>query len=336
MKEVDVLTRSRVPGSPGDKTQVLDSFGLREGSLVLIAHDGSAKAGVEVFMRYHEAITLEAIREGYFTPDEALSGMAGIPLCSSLGQECFRAVKAMENYAYARRVVALHLAVEALREVCGEPPQLRVLSDRLDAVGSRSMDDFLAEFDTYVRIGHLLARPVRRLSLGERMRGELAAALLHDPDLLFLDEPTIGLDLSARDGLLRLLRRRIDRGCTVFLATHRIEDVEALSRRVILLSSGRLAFDGPAGELRERLGERRSARVTYRGELPAEDVAGLRVLRWDPEAGVIEVEVGADVPPSVVVGRLEKAVHVSEVTVGFPPLEHVVKAVFDVGERTEA
>ncbi len=92
----------------------LAAAGLAAGSLVLVIHDGSARAGVEMFKWFHEAITLEAVRRGYFTPEAAVTGMAGVPLDTPLGRRFWTAVKAMENYAYARRAVALRLALEAL------------------------------------------------------------------------------------------------------------------------------------------------------------------------------------------------------------------------------
>ncbi len=107
---------------------------------------------------------------------------------------------------------------------------------------------FLAEA---LDLDPLLEVPVRHLSLGQRMRCELAAALLHDPPLLFLDEPTIGLDVVAKRRIrafLRELNRR--RGVTVLLTTHDLGDIEALCERAVILDRGRVIFDGPLAELR--------------------------------------------------------------------------------------
>ncbi len=210
---------------------------------------------------------------------------------------------------------------------------------RVYGLRRRDVDEFVEEFDTHVRVRHLLSKPVRRLSLGERMRGELMAALVHDPDLLLLDEPTIGLDLTTREGFLQLLRRRVDRGRTVLLATHRLEDVEAVCRRALLLSSGRLIYDGSVDDLRRKVGGKRSARVRYRGRLPGAVAGSLPVIRRhqpSDEEGEVEVEVPPDARPSSVVAELEAVVEVVEVTVGYPRLEHVLQTVFARTEKGDA
>ncbi|AQZ64426.1 ABC transporter, ATP-binding protein [[Actinomadura] parvosata subsp. kistnae] len=108
----------------------------------------------------------------------------------------------------------------------------------------------LDELTGTLDLGAFLRTPVRQLSLGQRMRGDLAAALLHAPDVLVLDEPTIGLDVvskaSIRDFLLRV---NAERGTTVLLTTHDLGDIERLCRRVMLIDHGRLAFDGTLDDL---------------------------------------------------------------------------------------
>lgn len=105
-------------------------------------------------------------------------------------------------------------------------------------------------------LGELLGTPVRQLSLGQRMRCELAASLLHSPSILFLDEPTIGLDavskLAVRDFIKTINR---ERGVTVILTTHDMNDIEALAGRLLLIGKGRLLYDGGVEELRERYAE---------------------------------------------------------------------------------
>ncbi|MFI7612571.1 ATP-binding cassette domain-containing protein [Nonomuraea terrae] len=108
----------------------------------------------------------------------------------------------------------------------------------------------LAELTETLDLGAFLRTPVRQLSLGQRMRGDLAAALLHAPDVLVLDEPTIGLDVVSKAGIRDFLRRvNAERGTTVLLTTHDLGDIERLCRRVVLIGHGRLAFDGSLEEL---------------------------------------------------------------------------------------
>lgn len=108
----------------------------------------------------------------------------------------------------------------------------------------------LAELTETLDLGAFLRTPVRQLSLGQRMRGDLAAALLHAPDVLVLDEPTIGLDVVSKNGIRRFLKRlNAERGTTVLLTTHDLGDIERLCRRVMLIDHGRLAFDGTLDDL---------------------------------------------------------------------------------------
>ncbi|GAA0284383.1 ATP-binding cassette domain-containing protein [Streptomyces polychromogenes] len=127
----------------------------------------------------------------------------------------------------------------------------------------------------------LLDVPVRQLSLGQRMRGDIAAALLHDPEVLYLDEPTIGLDVVSKArvrGFLRQLNEEL--GTTVLLTTHDLQDIEQLCERVMVIDHGRLMYDGALGGL-HALGEggERTLVVDLERELPPLEVAGARVVR---------------------------------------------------------
>jgi ABC-2 type transport system ATP-binding protein len=118
-------------------------------------------------------------------------------------------------------------------------------------------DDFVARlevFDGVLELKPLLHVPVRKLSLGQRMRCDLAAALLHHPSILFLDEPTIGLDVVAKENIRKFLHQINQQyKVTVLLTTHDLTDIEELCRRIIIIDKGRLLFDGPLEELRQRL-----------------------------------------------------------------------------------
>ena len=112
----------------------------------------------------------------------------------------------------------------------------------------------MARFDEIFEINRYLHQPVRKLSLGERMRCDMAAALLHNPPLLFLDEPTIGLDLLAKENI-RLFLKQLNRdfGTTVLLTTHDLSDIEELCRRLMIIDRGHILFDGPLDELKRML-----------------------------------------------------------------------------------
>lgn len=124
----------------------------------------------------------------------------------------------------------------------------------------------LERFAELLNLPEFWDTPVRKLSLGQRMRADLAAAMLHDPDLLFLDEPTIGLDVHAKQGIREFLRQlNKEYGKTILLTTHDMDDIEQLCSRVMVINHGALSYDGTVAELRERIGLPAVITVTYRG-----------------------------------------------------------------------
>lgn len=133
-----------------------------------------------------------------------------------------------------------------------------------------SEKDFKSRLDELVerlQIGEILNRPVRKLSLGQRMRCELAASLLHNPSILFLDEPTIGLDIVVKTEIRRFLKDMNERhGMTILLTTHDLQDIEALCSRVIMLDDGKIIYDGGLEELKTTWGKGRE--VIFQFEQP--------------------------------------------------------------------
>jgi ABC-2 type transport system ATP-binding protein len=142
--------------------------------------------------------------------------------------------------------------------------------------------DNLERFSETLGLADFIGTPVRQLSLGQRMRGELTAALLHDPEIVFLDEPTIGLDVVAkaavRDFLAEVNR---ERGVTVLLTTHDLADIERLCSRLLIIDHGRLIWDGGLDELKHRYGRQRTMVVDLEEAAPPLDVPGARVVRVD-------------------------------------------------------
>lgn len=124
----------------------------------------------------------------------------------------------------------------------------------------------LNQFAELLNLNEFWDTPVRKLSLGQRMRADIAAAMLHDPELLFLDEPTIGLDANAKRNIrsfLKVLNEEF--GKTILLTTHDMDDIEQLCRRVMVIGGGRLTYDGTVEGLRREIGLPTEIKVTYRG-----------------------------------------------------------------------
>jgi ABC-2 type transport system ATP-binding protein len=140
----------------------------------------------------------------------------------------------------------------------------------------------LDRFAETLGLAEFIATPVRQLSLGQRMRGELTAALLHDPEIVFLDEPTIGLDVVAKAAVREFLAEvNRERGVTVLLTTHDLADIERLCSRLLIIDHGRLIWDGGLDELKHRYGQQRTMIVDLEEPAPPLDVPGARVVRVD-------------------------------------------------------
>lgn len=145
---------------------------------------------------------------------------------------------------------------------------------------------FKKNLDAYVgmlEMESFLQQPVRQLSLGQRMRADLAAALMHDPQILFLDEPTIGVDVVAKEKLRRfILDVNKERNVTALLTTHDMVDMEKLVDRVIVIGSGRIVYDGSIQGLRDQYGQTRRIDVTFAEENPMVAVEGLTEIAKTP------------------------------------------------------
>lgn len=174
-------------------------------------------------------------------------------------------------------------------------------------------------------LGPLLDTPVRQLSLGQRMRAEIAASCLHVPRLLFLDEPTIGLDVSAKAVIRHLLRELCDRdGATLLLTSHDTVDIEQLCDRAIVIDRGRIVWDGVLADLRRRYVTTR--RITIWSECEAVDVTlpGTRVVARRPHELEIELTPG----PTTIAAIVEAAGRqgaVCDLAIADPSLEDIIR-----------
>lgn len=195
----------------------------------------------------------------------------------------------------------------------------------------------LRMFDDLLELGPFLDTPVRSLSLGQRMRADLAAALLHDPSLLFLDEPTIGLDVVAKErirGFIREVNRQ--QGITVILTTHDLGDVEKLCDRVIMIDHGRLMFDGALDELRRRFGRGRVLVVDFETRPERLDLPGAELIRQEANRAWLRVDANGGV--ANVVPILFREHRVRDLAVQEPEIEEVVRRIYEghLLDRTDA
>jgi len=185
----------------------------------------------------------------------------------------------------------------------------------------------LAEFVELLDLGNLLDTPVRQLSLGQRMRGDIVAALLHDPEILFLDEPTIGLDVISKGRLREFLRAlNASRGTTLVLTTHDLQDIEALCDRVIVIDHGTCVFDGELAELHRHGGSTRTLVVDLVDEAPAIRVPGADTLRVEGPRQWLAFPADASAAP--IVAAVAAAYDVADLSIQEPDIEDVIRELY--------
>lgn len=187
----------------------------------------------------------------------------------------------------------------------------------------------LASLSEQFDAGHLIDHPVRAMSLGERMRCELIASLLHSPEILLLDEPTIGLDLIAKRTLRELIVRANEQdGLTVILTSHDVADVEHVADRVVVIDHGRMVYDGGVGELRRDFLQSKLVDVQFADEQdPPKDVAGCTFQ----ESTTSSLRFVVDVSERGIGDALNELVaqrEVEDITISDPPLEDVIETIY--------
>jgi len=205
----------------------------------------------------------------------------------------------------------------------------------------------LKHFRAILELDEFLRTPVRQLSLGQRMRGDLAAALLHDPPVIFLDEPTIGLDVVAKERIREFLHAiNREREVTILLTTHDMGDIEKLCSRVMIIDHGRLLYNGPLGEIRERYGRHRVLVVDLQEVRPEEDVraalgaiagkgdasngSGLVLIRSERLRHWIRFDRGA-VSAAELIAAVSARLPITDLAIEEPEIEGIISRIYREG-----
>jgi ABC-2 type transport system ATP-binding protein len=201
-------------------------------------------------------------------------------------------------------------------------------------VPAARFDANLKVFRDLLELDGFLDTPVRQLSLGQRMRGDLAAALLHDPEILYLDEPTIGLDVVAKQRIRDFLRRlNRERALTVLLTTHDMTDIAQLCQRMLLIDHGRLLYDGAVAAIRDRFGVERTLVVdlaedeTLDGPLnvgPATQVRADGPRRWLRFRR-------DDTTAAELIAAVSARYRIRDLTIEEPEIESIVRRLYEEG-----
>lgn len=185
----------------------------------------------------------------------------------------------------------------------------------------------LARFNDLLELEPFLKTPVRQLSLGQRMRADLAAALLHDPAILFLDEPTIGLDVVAKERIRQFLMEiNHEQGVTVILTTHDLADIERLCRRVILIDHGQVIYDGDLSALRARYGRQRTLVVDFNDEVTPH-VPLAELVRQEGPRAWLRFDRDATTAAALI-ADLARSYPVRDITVEEPEIEAIVRGIY--------
>lgn len=187
----------------------------------------------------------------------------------------------------------------------------------------------LGELTELFGVAELARQPVRELSLGERMKMELIAALLHQPQLLLLDEPTIGLDVVAQVTIQKCLREYNERrGVTILLTSHYMRDVEALCKRVLIITHGKLVYDGPLARIVEQFSQHKLVKLQFDGEVPTHLGNYGEVL--GREGPVVDLKVDRTKIAEVLATILDQYT-IADMSVQDPPLDTMIAKVFEGG-----
>jgi ABC-2 type transport system ATP-binding protein len=189
----------------------------------------------------------------------------------------------------------------------------------------------MARFTALLEMDEFIQTPVRQLSLGQRMRADLAAALLHDPEILYLDEPTIGLDVVAKERIRAfILEMNRERQLTVILTTHDMQDIERLCERMILIDKGTVIYDGPVAQIKERFGKQRTLVVDLEGAPTHLQVEGAEVVRR--EADRLWLRFNRDeCSASELIARVSSQWAIRDLTVEEPQIETIIARIYQEG-----
>lgn len=194
-----------------------------------------------------------------------------------------------------------------------------------DKIYSENLDYFSEELD----IKTFIHRPVRQLSLGQRMRGEIVAAMLHVPDILFLDEPTIGLDIVAKQQVRKFIHNvNAERNITVILTTHDMRDIEDLCHKIILINSGKIVLDMPLSEVKKRFDKIHNISVTFAtipSEFPIMD--GCHVFHRGNMEYVFQIE-DSKINMSKFIGECVSKFNIQDISIQGTDIEDIIRCMY--------
>jgi ABC-2 type transport system ATP-binding protein len=306
--------------------------GLRGALKDLVRPDRVPRVAVDqVSLRIHPGELLALLGPNGAGKSTMIKMLCGILTPTSGRVEVNGMVPHKDRIANARQIGAVFGQRSQLWRDLTARQSLEVLRDMY---GLRAADyrDRIREFNRILEIEEFWDARARQLSLGQRVRCDLAAALLHDPPVVFLDEPTIGMDVVVKEQVREFLRDQVQRrGRTVLLTTHDMTEVAKLAERVALIDHGRVVYDGKTAGLRDLAGVTWEAHVTVESVPAVIDVPGMRLTRADGTRLSFAPADHGGLTPRHAVRRLIEYLPVTDIRVEEPDLEDVVRQAFRAG-----
>jgi ABC-2 type transport system ATP-binding protein len=204
--------------------------------------------------------------------------------------------------------------------------------DLLQHIYKIPKDLFTKNLTTFIELldlGPFLHSPVRSLSLGQRMRADICAALLHNPEVLFLDEPTIGLDVVAKERIRSFIKHiNKSQGTTVILTTHDLADVQKLCQRIMIIDHGKLLFDGHLNALQNRFGGKRQLIVDFSENYQAVNVASAQLISFQNNRATYEFD-GKTLSASELITQLSQRYQIQDLAVQEPDIEATIREIYE-------
>lgn len=208
------------------------------------------------------------------------------------------------------------------------PADAFYMNKAIYGVPDREYKATLEELVELLQVGDVMRKPTRQLSLGERMKCEFIMAMLHRPELVFLDEPTIGLDMIAKENIRGFIRSMNKQGVTFILTTHDLGDVELLAERVMVINHGEIVVDDSLSGLRKRLGDKKSVRLMTESLVPDIQQQGLRIVE---RIAPLELELEIDtslLPLKQFISEFNDSYGIIDMAIEPLPIESIMKELY--------
>lgn len=184
------------------------------------------------------------------------------------------------------------------------------------------------EMTEMLDVKDLIRKPTRQLSLGERMKCEFIMAMLHKPRIVFLDEPTIGLDVIAKEKIRDFILEQNKRGTTFILTTHDLDDIEQLAKRVIVINHGEIVYDGSKEKLKLHLGEKRTVHISTRYKIKLDGTEGITVKEKSSDCDMEVVLDLSVVKLSEFIQKINEESEIRDMSIEGPELEDIIKKLY--------